>query len=320
MLRCPSTSEATGSGEAVKKRRVEPSEILGMKVVEDLPVMDDNLKEVEEKSRLAALHGEEEMRKMAVRLMKGICLRVEEVRAELKRKKIEFKRNVARLKTDLVKEGKGIEALKALQVVEINNLYAKARINLKEVVAERDRLGRHLVSKGYSEHEVDAIKADTYVEEAEDEKIEHITISVADGLDGVSSQTELKDIRLRIKYLEAELAKERKASVELQSTRLCEDGACHCNQEFAEEFDRMREANKDREDQHIKVYFNFVEATQTTVDLALKNEEKEAEIEKGNTDLLILFSFTSYLLHRFSSLNPEFSFDARTLKLHSVFD
>ncbi|KAF6147269.1 hypothetical protein GIB67_013090 [Kingdonia uniflora] len=145
----------------------------------------DDLKEVEKKARLAALHGEEEMSKMAARLMKGICLKVEEERVELKRKKVELKRNVARFKTDLLKEGKWIEALKDSQVVEINNLHAEVRANLEEVVAERDRLGHHLMSKGYSEDKVDAIRADTYVEEEEDEEIEDV-VGIMDELDGVS--------------------------------------------------------------------------------------------------------------------------------------
>ncbi|KAF6141125.1 hypothetical protein GIB67_006570 [Kingdonia uniflora] len=87
MLNHPSTSGTTGSGEAIekaKKRRVEPSVILGVKVTEDRLVVEDDLKEVVEKSSLAAFHGEEEMSKMAARLMKGICLGVEEERAELK--------------------------------------------------------------------------------------------------------------------------------------------------------------------------------------------------------------------------------------------
>ncbi|KAF6173941.1 hypothetical protein GIB67_039892 [Kingdonia uniflora] len=198
--------------------------------------MDDNLKEVEEKAKLAALHGEEEMSKMAARLIKGLCLGVEEEKAELKRKKVELKRNVARLKTDLLKEGKWMEALKASQVVGVNNIHAKARENLEEVVAERDRLGRHLMSKGYFKDEVDAIRADTYIEEEEDEEIEDVTVRVVGSLNNVSPQTmldnqgddnkcpkgetekELKDIRLRIKDLEAELTMERYTSALLLSS------------------------------------------------------------------------------------------------------
>ncbi|KAF6155906.1 hypothetical protein GIB67_039237 [Kingdonia uniflora] len=141
-----------------------------MKVVEDQPVMEENLKKVEENTRLADLRGEEEMRKMATRLMKGICLGVMGEIAELKRKK---------------------------------------------VVAERNRLGRHLVSNGYSEDKMDAIKADTYVVKEEDEEIEDVVVGVVDGLDD-----ELKDMRLGIKDLEAELVKERDASTFLLSSQV----------------------------------------------------------------------------------------------------
>ncbi|KAF6135578.1 hypothetical protein GIB67_015431 [Kingdonia uniflora] len=96
ILKHPSTSGTTGSGEAVKNRRVEPFEMLGMKVIKDRPVVEDHLKEVEEKTRLAALHGEEEMSKIVgCSSDEGICLGVEEERAELKRKKVKLKRNLA---------------------------------------------------------------------------------------------------------------------------------------------------------------------------------------------------------------------------------
>ncbi|KAF6176789.1 hypothetical protein GIB67_016365 [Kingdonia uniflora] len=285
MLKHPSASGTTGSGEAVertKRRRVEPSEISGVKFIEDRLVVEDDWKKVEEKAKLAALRGVEDMSIMAARLMKGICLGVEEERAELKRKKVEFERNVARLKSYLSKEGKLLEALKASQVVEINKLHVEARVDLEEVVAEED--------------EVDAIRADTYIEEEEDEKNEDVAVGIVDGLDGVSPQMvsdnqgddnehpelendkELKDIRLRIKYLEAELAMEMDLSVpvvfasraaasfrdctstvELEAAYLRDDDARQCNQEFAEEFDIMREANEDREGRHVKVHFKFVE-------------------------------------------------------------
>ncbi|KAF6156561.1 hypothetical protein GIB67_000026 [Kingdonia uniflora] len=154
--------------------------------------------------------------KKAARLMKGICFIVEEERVELKRKKVELEKNVARLKSDLSKEWKQLKALKASHVVEISKLWYVARMDLDKVVVMRDRLGRHLVSKGYSEEEVEAIRADTYVEE---EEVKDDVVGVVDGLDGMSPQlvkdnqeddderpeveTEkgLKDIRLRIKDL-----------------------------------------------------------------------------------------------------------------------
>ncbi|KAF6151309.1 hypothetical protein GIB67_040582, partial [Kingdonia uniflora] len=264
-----------------KKERVEP-EMSGVKVVEDQPVVEDDWKDVEEKARLAALHGEEETSRMAARLMKGICLGVEEERVELKRKKVKLEKNAAQLKSDLSKEGKRLEALKASQVVKINKLQAEAKVDLEEVVAERDRLGRHLMSKGYSEDEVDAIRADTYMKEDEDEEIEDVAIGIVDGLDGVSLQTvkynqgdhkerpelenkeELKDIRLRIKDLEVELSLERETltsllsspaelQVELELARLREDGTRQFNQEFTERRIKIEKINMEADMAHYHI-------------------------------------------------------------------
>ncbi|KAF6141581.1 hypothetical protein GIB67_023753 [Kingdonia uniflora] len=216
----------TGSGEAVKKekkRRVEPSELSGGKVVEDRSDVEDDWKEVEEKARLAPLHEAKEMSKMS----------------------------------DLSKKGKRLEALKASQVVEINKLRMEARMDLDEVVSERNRLGRLLISKGYYEDEVEAIRTNTYVEE----EVKDDTIGVVDRLDGMTPR-----------------------SAKLESARLREDEARQCNQESVEEFDKMREANEDREDRHVKVHFKFVEATQAIVDLTRQIEEKDAKIEKGQKE------------------------------------
>ncbi|KAF6145766.1 hypothetical protein GIB67_016215 [Kingdonia uniflora] len=68
-------------------------------------------------------------------------------------------------------------------------LQVEAKANLDEMVEERDRLGHHLMLKGYSEEEVDAIKVDTYVEEKDEEEAE--AVGIVDGLDGVSYQTVL---------------------------------------------------------------------------------------------------------------------------------
>ncbi|KAF6165516.1 hypothetical protein GIB67_015839 [Kingdonia uniflora] len=66
--------------------------------------------------------------------------------------------------------------------------------------------------------------------------------------------------------------------VELESVCLREDEVLQCNQEFVEEFKRMREANEDREDQHI--------------------DEKDAEIKKGRRE-------TEYLKERASKLKNQ---------------
>ncbi|KAF6147456.1 hypothetical protein GIB67_022116 [Kingdonia uniflora] len=112
----------------------------------------------EERARLAALHGEEDMSKMVTRLVRGIWLGVEEEKFELKKVKIELEKKVARVKAYTLKEVKKLEALKGFHAVAIGHLQVEARANLEEVVAERERLGRHLMLKGYFEDEVDAIR------------------------------------------------------------------------------------------------------------------------------------------------------------------
>ncbi|KAF6167808.1 hypothetical protein GIB67_027586, partial [Kingdonia uniflora] len=108
---------------------------------------------------------------------------------------------------------------------------------------------------------------------------------------------EHKEMCLGIKDLVTELGKERDAStsllssqaelqVELESALFREDEIRQCSQEFVEEFDRMRNANEDREDQHVKVDIKFVEATQTADDLAQKIEGKDTEISKGKKEIV----------------------------------
>ncbi|KAF6167864.1 hypothetical protein GIB67_027642 [Kingdonia uniflora] len=138
-------------------------------------------------------------------------------------------------KTDVLKEVKQLDVLKASDVVTIGQLQVEVQANLDEMVEERDRLGRHLMLKGYSEEEVDVIKADTYVEEGDDEEVE--VVVVVDGLNGVFHQTvpdnqgdgtelpegdnekALSEMSLKIKDLEIELVREKKISTALLSAQ-----------------------------------------------------------------------------------------------------
>ncbi|KAF6142780.1 hypothetical protein GIB67_023262 [Kingdonia uniflora] len=201
---------------------------------------EDELKVVEDRENLAIRNGEEEMSKMATRLMKGVCLRMEEEKAKLKKGKAEPKNKVDHLKIKLAREGKRFDSVKAVRKGKISELAAKAGKNLEVV--------------------------------------------------------ELKEMCLIIKELENELAKEKDAStsllssqaelqVELESAHLSEEETRQCSQEFTAEFDRMREANEDREDHRVKVHFKFIEATQTVDDLTRKILEKNAEISKGHKEL-----------------------------------
>ncbi|KAF6169791.1 hypothetical protein GIB67_034183 [Kingdonia uniflora] len=143
---------------------------------------------------------------------------------------------------------------------------------------------------GYSKDKMDAIRVDTYVDEEEDKEIEDVVAGIVDGLDGVSLQT----VR-NIQGDDNERSVGENEKVELELSRLHENDARQYNQEFTEELDRIREANEDKEDQHVKVYFKFVEATQTAIDLAQKIEEKDTEIEKGQKKIAELKEHTANL-------------------------
>ncbi|KAF6163482.1 hypothetical protein GIB67_029331, partial [Kingdonia uniflora] len=138
-----------------------------------------------------------ELSKMAARLLKGICLGIEEGKGELKNGKVELKKKVARLKSDMVLEGKRLDVAKAGQ-------------------------------EGYSKAEVKAIMDGTYVKEDE---VEKNIPGVVGGLDGVSPRTELenqgednekelKEMCLRITELDNELAKEKDASASLLTSQV----------------------------------------------------------------------------------------------------
>ncbi|KAF6168794.1 hypothetical protein GIB67_012192 [Kingdonia uniflora] len=175
MLKRGSTSRTPGSGEVegeMKKRRVDPSSgLIGVKIIKNQLGEEDELKATEDR---------------VARLMKGIYLGMVEEKAELDSGKAKFK-EVARLKSDLVREGKRLNSMKATQEVEISELTEEAGKNLEEVVVQRDRLRRHLHKMGYSKAEVNDIMGGTYVEEVEDDDD---GAEVVRGLDGVSPQTE----------------------------------------------------------------------------------------------------------------------------------
>ncbi|KAF6166067.1 hypothetical protein GIB67_012964 [Kingdonia uniflora] len=191
----------------------------------------DDLKEVEERARLAVLYREEDSRKMVARLIKGIWLSIEEEKSELKKANIELEKELARSRTDALKE---VRQLKVSHAVTIGQLQVETKANLDEMVEERDRLRRHLMLKGYFDEELNVIKADTYVEE-EDEEAE--TVGIMDGLDGISHQMVLdnqgdnvelpeggsekavREMSLRINNLESGLARERETFKALLSAQ-----------------------------------------------------------------------------------------------------
>ncbi|KAF6167746.1 hypothetical protein GIB67_017241 [Kingdonia uniflora] len=169
---------------------------------------------------------------IVARLVNGIWLGIEEEKSELKKVNVELENELARSRADALKD---VKQLKASHAVAIGLLQVETNANLDEIVEERDRLGRHLMLKGYYEEEVDAIREDTYVEEEDEEKAE--AVGVMDGLNGVSRKTVLenqgddvdlpeggsekvvREMSLRINDLEFGLAREIETSKALLSAQ-----------------------------------------------------------------------------------------------------
>ncbi|KAF6162443.1 hypothetical protein GIB67_017331 [Kingdonia uniflora] len=288
-------SGTTGSGEANKgkRRRVKLSEESGEKVAEGRFTVVDDLREVEERARLVVLYGDKDTSRMVARLIKGIWLGIEEEKTELKKANIKLEKELPRSRTDTLKE---VRQLKVSHAVAIGLLQVETKANLDAMVEECSRLGRHLMWKGYSEEEVDAIKTETYVEEEDEEEAE--AVGIVDGLDGVSHQTvldnqgddakipegnsekALREMRLRIKNLESGLARERETFKALLSAQAeLQDDVLKYNRVFVEQFDKMKEAYKNKEDQYVKAHFKLVEVSQAVFDLTLQVEERDAKIE-----------------------------------------
>ncbi|KAF6168275.1 hypothetical protein GIB67_014510 [Kingdonia uniflora] len=223
---------------------------------------------VEERVRLAILQGKEDTSQMVAHLVKGIWPGIEEQESELEMTKSELEKSLARVKTDALKEVKQLKSAHAMAI-------SQRWMSLRSTLAEEE------------------------VEETE-------VLGVLDGLDGVSPQTVLdnqgddvelpeggsekvvRKMSLRINDLESRLAWERetatallsaqvKLQVKLDASRVREDRALMCNQEFAEQFDRMNEVNENREDQYVKAHFRLEKLNQV--------EGKDFLIKKGLEDL-----------------------------------
>ncbi|KAF6137018.1 hypothetical protein GIB67_030782, partial [Kingdonia uniflora] len=201
MLKALPVSGTTGSGEVVKdkRRRVEPSVEAGEKDTEGRSATVDDLKEVEERARPAVLQGEEDTNKMVARLVKGIWLGIEEEKSKLKKVNAELEKELARSRTAALKE---VRQLKASHTVEIGKLQEETKANLNEMVEERDKLVHHLMLKGYSEEEVDTIKANTYVEEEDKDKTEAVKKNDAEINKGLK---ELADVTERAVKLQRQV-------------------------------------------------------------------------------------------------------------------
>ncbi|KAF6154413.1 hypothetical protein GIB67_028305 [Kingdonia uniflora] len=192
----------------------------------------------------------------------------------LKKAKNELEKNLARAKTDALKE---VKQLKAAHAVAIGQLQVEAKANLDETTEKRDRLGRRLMLKGNSQEEIDAIKADTYAKEEEEEAE---VLRVVNGLDGVSPQTVLDNQGDNV-----ELPEGGNEKVALDASRVHEDHVLMCNREFVEQFDRIKEANEIWENQYVKAYFRLEKLNQVVSNLTRQVEKKDSGIKNGLEDL-----------------------------------
>ncbi|KAF6161857.1 hypothetical protein GIB67_002567 [Kingdonia uniflora] len=160
---------------------------------------------------------------------------------------------------------------------EQNSTKVEEEANLDETAEERERLNRHLMLKGYSQKEVDAIKDDTYVKE--EEEVAEV-LGVVDWPGGVSPQMVLYN-----QGDDVDLPEGRSEKVELDASLVRGDHALMCNWEFAKQFDRMNEANKNRDDQCVKAHFRLEKLNQVISDMTRQVKEKDSGIKKVLADL-----------------------------------
>ncbi|KAF6146868.1 hypothetical protein GIB67_018521 [Kingdonia uniflora] len=272
VLQALPASGITGSGDVAKDKRmrVEPSGESGEKVTEGQSASVGDLKEVEERVWLAVLQGEEDTSKMVARLVKGIWIGIEEEKNELKKVNVELEKELARSRANALKE---VRQLKASHAVAIGDGY---------------------------------IKANTYIEEEDEDEAE--AVGIVDGLDGISCQTVLdnqvddvefpeggsekavRQMSLKINDLKYGLARERDTSkallsaqaelqVELDSSHSREDNDLMCNREFAEQFDRMKEASENKEDQYADTAQYHIQA------LEQSEERFRSDLQKCRNEL-----------------------------------
>ncbi|KAF6161406.1 hypothetical protein GIB67_009285 [Kingdonia uniflora] len=208
-------------------------------------------------------------------LVKGIWLGIEEQESELKNVKSELEKNLARAKTDARKE---VKQLKAAHAMAIGHLQVEAKANLDKTAMKRDRL--------------DGVSPQTVLDNQGDD------VELLEG----GSEKVVKEMSLRINDIKSGLARERETSkallsvqaelqVELDTSRVCEDLTLMCNQEFVEQFDRMKEANENREDQYVKAHFRLDKLNHVVSDLTRQVERKILDLparEELKTELGVL--------------------------------
>ncbi|KAF6140741.1 hypothetical protein GIB67_035168 [Kingdonia uniflora] len=233
-------SGITVSGEVAqgKRKRVEPLGGSREKVAEGQSALVDDLKEVEERTRLAILQGKEDTSQME---------------SEMKKAKRELEKNLARAKTDALKE---VKQLKAAHAMVIGQLQVEAKANLDEMTEEIEVLGAMDGLDGISPQMVlDNQGDDVELPKGRSEKV-------------------VREMCLRINDLESGFAREREKLKALLSA-----------QAELQQFDRMKEANENREDQCVKVHFRLVKLNRVISDLTRLVVERDSGIRKGLGDL-----------------------------------
>ncbi|KAF6172042.1 hypothetical protein GIB67_029460, partial [Kingdonia uniflora] len=114
--------------------------------VTTLTTEEDELRAVKDRVRLAGREGTEdlsastqlELCKMAARLLKGICLVIDEGKAYLESGKANLEKKVAPFKSDLALEGERLVDAKAAQEIQISELTEEAQKNMEEDEVEED--------------------------------------------------------------------------------------------------------------------------------------------------------------------------------------
>ncbi|KAF6172345.1 hypothetical protein GIB67_024967 [Kingdonia uniflora] len=267
MLKALSAFDTTGSGEAAKdkRRRVEPLGDTGEKVTEERSAAVDDLKEVEERARLAVLRGEEDTSKM--------------LQVETKANLDEMVKESDRLGHYLILKGYSEEEVDAIKVDTYVEEEDKEEAEAMGIMDGLDGVS----SQTKQDNQGDDVEL---LEGCSEKAVREMNLRISDPESGLSRERETS---------KALLSEQSELQVKLDSSRSHEDDVLMCNREFAEQFDRMMEVNENREDQYVKAHFRLVELIQVVSDLILQVEEKDVEINKGLKELAEVIEYAEKL-------------------------
>ncbi|KAF6166376.1 hypothetical protein GIB67_034927 [Kingdonia uniflora] len=253
----------TGSGEVARdKRRVEPSGESGEKAVEGRSVLVDDLKEVEERAKLAILQGKEDTSQM--------------VKAKANLDEMVEERD--RLGHHLMLMGysqEKVDTIKADTYVEVED----EEVEVVGVMDGLDGVSCQIVLDNQGD--------DVELPEGESKNVfRETSLRINDLESGLAREKETSKALLSAQAeLLVRIEHVFDLQVKLDSSRAFEDNVLMCNREFAEKFDRMKKANESREDQFVKAHFRLEKLNQAVSDLTLQVEVKDSEIKKALEEL-----------------------------------